>query len=606
MSGTEEILRDLLDMILAEDLAGATSQAELRTPDGHLPCTPPERTLRVALPGGDSLALRVRSGHPRAPWRMSRPPILRLSPGRPARVLEPHDVLVALAERLPGGHRWPALQAVLRDLLLAPRRAEAAARVAGDCLAEVGARPCSLGPWERLTSLRDRPFHPTARVRSGWSDADHDRYGPEAAAPFPLAWVAVRREVLRRGPGASDPAHEAAGLLAPQETLVVRAAMQELGLDGGDHVALPVHPWQAGHVLAARLAEDLASGVCTPLAAEVGSFVATASVRTLASTTDAAVHVKLPLGVASLGALRLLPPRYLHNGGQGQALLAAVATANPGLGDRLRWCDESDWWVFDRAGVPEDVAGHLGCLLRRYPPDLAGDPGCGLVPLAALGVATPDGRAPALTHLSRLLARSSLDALEVVARALAEVALSCFAAGVMPEVHGQNVVLALRDGALAAIVLRDHDTVRVHLPWLRRRGLSPPNYVVASGTPNTLLSDTPEALLGWFQTLGVQVALAAAVEAEAAESGHDTARGWEAVAAGVADALGNLDLPPDARRVALRQLFSAPAWPAKLVLTPLLQRTGTGGGSMPSAVGESPNPLFGLGVTAQSHGATAR
>lgn len=593
MTGAEAILHDLIDMALAEDLAGVASLAVVEGQHFDLPLAPCEWRLRVPLPDGDAIVFRARPSRSRSPSRLSRPPVLHVSRGVPPRSLPAHELLTVLAELLPDPARWPALPVVLADLVLAPGRVEAAARAAAQCLATIAVRPHSMLGWERLAALRDRPFHPTARVRSGWTEAEHDRYGPEAAPLLSLDWVAVRRDCTRAGARGPGPGDEAVGVLSSVEAVVLSEAMAEAGLDGGDYLPLPVHPWQRANVLPQRFAAELADGLCTPLSRSVGSFVPTASVRTLAPPDREGVHLKLPLGVSSLGALRLLPARYLYNGGQGQRLLTAVAARDPLLGARLRLCDERSWWVFHRDGLPEDVAGQLGCLVRHYPPDLVDDPQCTLVPLAALGVTTPDGAAPGLTHLGSVLRLGVTDVLTVVARALTEVALSCFAAGAMPELHGQNVVLAVRGTGVAFLVLRDHDTVRIHRPWLGQAGVDEPDYVVRPGTPNTLVNETPEALLSWFQTLGLQVALAAAVEAEATASGHDEDEGWEAVVAGVREALGALDLPADAARIARYQLLGSPRWPAKRVLTPLLEQTGQPSASMPSARGEAANPLLG-------------
>lgn len=292
-----------------------------------------------------------------------------------------------------------------------------------------------------------------------------------------------------------------------------------------------------------------------------------------------------------------MPARHLRNGVTGERLLRAVVAGNARLGHRLALCDETSWWAFSAPGVDEHTAGQLGCLLRRYPAEWAGGPTT-LVPLSALGVVAPGGSAPALSHLlaARGSAASAADALELVsdvALLLADVALHCFAAGVMPELHGQNVVLVARAGRLERVVLRDHDAVRVHLPWLRRSGLDEPGYLVDPRTPNTLLNETPEDLLAWFQTLAVEVAVRAVVEAAATGFGVRETDAWSAVAGALATCVGDPALPEPAREVSARQLLEAPAWPTKLVLGPLLERRGPGSASMPSGRGWGPSPLGG-------------
>ena len=157
-------------------------------------------------------------------------------------------------------------------------------------------------------------------------------------------------------------------------------------------------------------------------------------------------------------------------------------------------------------------------VLRVWPDGLdpvgldAAGRGSGLVPLGALGVVVGGG-APGL---ARLIAdrgddpaspAAALAAFDDVARVVSEVALACFGLGFMPELHGQNAVLACEAGRVSGVVLRDLDTVRLHRPWLAEAGLTDPGYDVKPGAPNSLWAQSPEELLGWFQTLALQVSL---------------------------------------------------------------------------------------------------
>src|SRR5207253_3927334 len=147
---------------------------------------------------------------------------------------------------------------------------------------------------------------------------------------------------------------------------------------------------------------------------------------------------------------------------------------------------------------------HLGCLLRVWPDGIGA--GRSLVPLGALGVTVtagdtpappgPDGTAPGL---ARLIAdrgddpaspAAALATFDDVARVVSEVALACFGLGFMPELHGQNAVLVVDGGRVTGIVLRDHDTLRLHQPWLADAGLADPGYDVKPGTTNSLWAST--------------------------------------------------------------------------------------------------------------------
>lgn len=631
-----DVLRCLVDALIAEDLFGFRSRGRIGSVAGalYLPLSGDERHVQVGL-GTDSVVFRARRAAALQPYRLSRPPVLLLVPDGPGPIpltaRELLDVVVAgLAEDAP-----PNLDEVLCGLELAATHG--AALLGAEWTwgrVRSAARPTLLD-WEALTAVGDRPFHPTGRARHGWDQARHRRYSPAADRPFALDWVAVRRdhldsgsvervaealelarstgrdEAVRRRAAAlpeRDPS-PADALLSVDERAMLESATAAADVDPADHVVLPVHPWQHARVLPELFAGEWRSGVCVPVAKGLGAFRATASTRTLAPATEdgsgaaAPVHVKLPVGISTLGAVRLLPPRYLANAARVQRLLEAAAARHPALEGRLHVCDEQAWWAFappgEGAARYEDRPGHLGCLLRVWPDAVGTRSGESLVPLGALGVVLPDdGSAPGL---ARLIADrgddpaspdAALAVFDDVGRVVSEIALACFGLGFMPELHGQNAVLACAEGRVTGVVLRDHDTVRLHRPWLAAAGLPDPGYDVKPGTPNSLWAQSPEELLGWFQTLAVEVSLQAIGRALVSAYGISEDTVWRRLGDVVRAARAGVDLGPEAAEITERQLFHAASWPTKLVLGPLLARYGTGGGSMPSGTGRAGNPFL--------------
>ena len=641
-----DVLRSLVDALIAEDLFGFRSRGRIGSVAGalYLPLTGDERHVQVGL-GPDAVVFRATPAVALQPYRLSRPPVLLLGADGGGPVpLSPRELLDLVVTRLaaviPGDNadppgRAPNIDEVLDGLDLAV--IHGAVLLEGDGLwgrIRSGARQTPLD-WEALTAVGDRPFHPTGRARHGWDRARYRRYSPAGDGPVALDWVAVRADHLASGsverlaevlalarvaslaerersesaPLRDRPPSPADALLSADERAALESAVAETGVDGPDHVVLPVHPWQRAHVLPQVFADEWRSGVCVPVATGLGAFWPTSSTRTLVpagGASPAPVHVKLPVGITTLGALRLLPPRYLANAARAQRLLEQAADRHPALQGRLSVCDEQAWWAFavpGGAGAHDDKPGHLGCLLRVWPdPGTKDSGGAGpsrsLVPLGALGVVLPDGSAPGLTRLitdrgdDPAAPAAALDVFDDVASVVSEVALACFGLGFMPELHGQNAVLACEGGRVAGIVLRDHDTVRLHRPWLAEAGLADPGYDVKPDSPNSLWATGPEELLGWFQTLAVEVALQAIVRALVSAYGVDEETVWRRLADVVRAARSGVDLPPAAAEIIDRQLFHAATWPTKLVIGPLLARLGTGGGSMPSGVGRAGNPFL--------------
>jgi siderophore synthetase component len=632
-----DVLRSLVDALVAEDLFGFRSRGRIGSVAGalYLPLIDDERHVQVGL-GADAVVFRARPAAALQPYRLSRPPVLLLGAegGGPV-PLSPREVLDLVVTRLAEEGGPPNIDEVLDGLDLAV--VHGAVLLEEDGLwgrVRSATRPTPLD-WEALTAVGDRPFHPTGRARHGWDRARSRRYSAAGDGPIALDWVAVRADHLDSGsverladalamaraarlPGGARPEpaplpdrppSPADALLSGDERVALESAVAAAGVDGPDHVVLPVHPWQRAHVLPHVFAAEWRSGVCVPVATGLGAFWPTASTRTLApagATSPAPVHVKLPVGITTLGALRLLPPRYLANAARAQRLLEQAVDRHPALQDRLSVCDEQAWWAFagpDGAGAYDDKPGHLGCLLRVWPDSGAfhsggSGPGRSLVPLGALGVVLPDGSAPGLTRLiaergdDPAAPAAALDVFDDVASVVSEVALACFGLGFMPELHGQNAVLACEGGRVAGIVLRDHDTVRLHRPWLAEARLADPGYDVKPGAPNSLWASGPEELLGWFQTLAVEVALQAIGRAVVSAYNVDEEMVWRRLADVVRAARSGVALPPAAAEIIDRQLFHAATWPTKLVLGPLLARAGTGGGSMPSAIGRTGNPFL--------------
>ncbi|HET8700042.1 MAG TPA: IucA/IucC family protein, partial [Nitrococcus sp.] len=504
------ILRELLNAALQENLFGVCERIKVQraAPFGlDTALLPIDRTERYASVTGpvasEMLVFRACTGDPLQPLRCSRPPVLAVAAER-VRALSPAEVVYWLAQ---GQSARPGLTRLIMDLELAEVQGGVAQFAASAIAAELDQpRPC-LAAWERLAALRDRPFHPLARVRRGWSEAEYRRYSAECAGRWPLHWIAVRRDRLVQAAGVTD--DPASWLLCEEDREALAAEMTAGGL--ADYLAMPAHPWQARMALPRLLAEAVARAELVPLPIQLGYVQPSASIRTVIPAGDSQVHLKLALAIASLGALRPLPPRYLHNGSQAQRLLIELQSRDPVLGKRLRLCDETLWWCHapGMGEPPADWPGHLACSLRRYPGPL----GAERIPMASFAVLLGDGRLPAFDHvLARRGERGAAAALalfETLAIRLCELGFACFRAGIMPEAHGQNVLVELDDGEPEWLVLRDHDTLRIHKPWIEAAGLVPPDYHIDCSGLNTLILQRPETLLAYFQTLALQVNLRA-------------------------------------------------------------------------------------------------
>lgn len=603
------VLRELIDVLFHENLAGIVDRGAVTTdiePAGAVSdftLEGDEQYFRFpSKQSGCALFFRVRPCLFLQPYRLSRPPVIVIPPppGAPQAVFDPAEVLRFLATHLLDREerdRMPNVQEVIRDLERAVAQTALSFEAAGPLLdALSSSRRPSLLLWESVAALRDRPFHPVSRAKVGWNEEEYRRFAPEFNASFGLDWIAVRRDHLQCSAAAAE-TEIAPLVLNGKEQERLAASLAEARRDGSDYLALPVHPWQGSRLLPKEYAVEFRRGICLPLARGLGRFVATSSVRTLSPAGGGGVHLKLPLGIASLGALRLLPPHFLYNGERAYQLLERLLAIEPLLARQLHLCVEERWWAFSAAGG--DKSGHLAALLRFIPADLVKDPSTALIPMSALSVVAPGGRIPAVDYLFRerfeedgAAPDQGLALFQEVCERITEPALLCFRYGMMPEMHGQNVLLVVRKGRVVGLLLRDYDTLRIYPPWMAEAGLPGPDYIVKPNS--TLINQTPEELLAYFQTLCIQVNLYAIAAALSHRYGIKEDLFWRVIHACIEKTLSAFDFPLPVRSVLTRGLLQSERWPTKQVLTPLLARSGPAGPGMPGGRGETANPLRAL------------
>ncbi len=591
-------MHDLVDTLIQENLAVLADRGQPAPPaglDGET-TQPPERWCRIDLPGG-WVCFRAHPAGALQAYRLSRPPVWHgVSGDAQPRRLQPDELLALLVAGRPDAPH--ALQ-VCADLRTAVQHA--AVGLAG--LRYPAPRPGELLGGERLATTRNRPFHPTARAVTGWTAQELARYGPMRRSPFGLDWVAVRRDRLRHGwATTSARLHEL--LLTGVDSQRLADAVRRAGLRLDDVQPLPVHPWQFEHVLPVAYPAELARGEVVPLTRGLGGFHPTASLRTLTTAPESELHVKLPLGVATLGAARLLPPRYLDNGQRAQRMMQQLIDRCAVLRRLVQVCDERSWCGWGHpSGVDEfdDRGGQLAAQLRRYPAGLLDDPTRLVLPMAALAAHEWDVLGPVIGPGS-----DPVEFFGRLAEAFCELGLGFLRYGVLPELHGQNVVVVLRDGEVDRFVLRDHDTVRLYPGWMAAEGVADPEYRITPGAPQSLCLPSAEALLGYLQTLGLQVNLYGIADALGRHYGIGEPVLWARLRGAVIEALARVSLPGRVADVVERELLHAQMWPSRLVLGPLLRQGRSAGVSMPAGAGRVPNPLVAPAEVIAQRAATQR
>ncbi|MFE3168676.1 IucA/IucC family protein [Streptomyces sp. NPDC059224] len=277
--------------------------------------------------------------------------------------------------------------------------------------------------WEQRV-VDGHPFHPNCRSRPGFSAADQLAFGPEHRSAVRLETVPV-----------------AAG-----DCLLTGDWPDELR--DGERLLIPVHPWQAVHVLKDGPGEPWRTA--HPLM----------SLRTLA--VPGGPHVKTALSARLTSSVRDISTYSI----EAAVTLSSFATDLAARTDGLLHITRT-------LGAASANSPDLAAVLRESPEAYAA-PGERVLPVAALATTDLPGSPSWLAEFTRLALGVGLRLLDL---------------GVALEAHGQNLLVVLSGtGAPLRLVYRDLADIRLSPARLTRHGITPP------GLTGRLVTDDGTAL----------------------------------------------------------------------------------------------------------------
>ncbi|MEU0149184.1 IucA/IucC family siderophore biosynthesis protein [Streptomyces sp. NPDC006288] len=306
------------------------------------------------------------------------------------------------------------------------------------------------------------PWLVANKGRLGFSAADAARFTPEARSATTLPWIAVSSRIAEyRGVG---------GLAAPDDLYAreldqqVRESFAEIlrgrGLDPGEYLFMPVHPWQWDEWIVPVFAPAIADGAVVPLHADEDLRLPQQSIRTFTNVGRPDRHtVKLPLSILNTLVWRGLPTERTLAAPAVTAWVQGLCDGDPFLRDTCRVVllgevasVTVEHPLYDRLPEsPYQFKEILGAIWREpLQPRLV--PGERARTLASLLLTDPDGR----SFTAELVARSGLAPVAWLTRLLDALLPPLlhflYRYGTVFSPHGEN-----------AIVIFDGDDVPVRL-----------------------------------------------------------------------------------------------------------------------------------------------
>ena len=304
-------------------------------------------------------------------------------------------------------------------------------------------------------------FHPAPKSRVGFSAADVQRYSPEVASRFQLHYFAVREDRLVQSSVAGS-----------STAALMRADLEEQDVSRipPGFEPLPVHPWQAAHLLGhPAVVEAVAAGTLLDLGPMGASFAATSSVRTMYAP-ELPYFYKCSLHVRITNCLRKNAVYELEGSLFATRALQRVAAQLREHFPGLRFLEEPAYATArlgDTAEVQRDLEERFAVILREgLPTHLNSGERCTRVAGALFGT-------DSLTRarLAELVEQAGAGApfeeaadlwfAGYVRELLAPVLYAFFHHGLVHEAHLQNTLLVTERGAPCGLVLRDLEGMKL-------------------------------------------------------------------------------------------------------------------------------------------------
>lgn len=322
------------------------------------------------------------------------------------------------------------------------------------------------------------PWHPSYKTKLGLGAEEVMALSPEFAARFDAPVAAIREDVaqLAFSTGRSDYRQWFAAAY-PQLWRRWAAALAERGLDAGQWLPLPLHPFQAQRVITERFADELRAGELLLLPQVAMTVAPTMSFRTvvpLASPTEP--HVKLPVSLRLTSVQRTVSPKSAVMGPRVTRLLRSILADERGFNGALDIVDEEAGLHYIDPQGDDDRARHLSVLFRTNPMARRG-PGRLPLPVGALFVDSPLNGRPLVTDLVGPAFGDHGEGAEAFYAAYCGVALQAVLGpyllyGIAFEAHQQNSFIMVDDQHRPVqLLVRDFGDIRIHAPTLRRAGL---------------------------------------------------------------------------------------------------------------------------------------
>lgn len=322
---------------------------------------------------------------------------------------------------------------------------------------------------------RGHPFHPGNKTKLGFNSEEVFRFCPEFNPTVDVLICAIHKQHA-----AYELESDSIDYLSwfnshyPKQLADWKAALHRNFIVADDYLPIPVHPWQAEHMLPKVFHNLLRKKQLIILDKVTLPSRPSLSFRTLMPTaTNIKFQIKLPVAVQATSALRTVSPASIHNSPQISRVLRKILEQESPLNKKLII-------LMDSIGVRvnddnSERAKHLSAIYRDNVEQFL-SPGEMAIVTSALFQRSPISNCAIIAEMinstsGEELQTHCLSYFQNLSKLLIDVYLSLYIKyGIAMEVHQQNTFIVFKDKVPVKTIIRDMGGLRIHHQTLKDKG----------------------------------------------------------------------------------------------------------------------------------------
>ena len=322
------------------------------------------------------------------------------------------------------------------------------------------------------------PYHPIRKAKEGLTAAEVVALSPEFNAS-----VAVRLAAIHRARMHIEVSVDCESLekymqgYFPGWLKQWREKLTRMGYEPGDYVPVPVHPWQAEHVLEPFRISQTTDVAIPFINGPEFPGKPTMSFRTVVPAGDTELpHIKLAMGLRLTSVPRTISPRSCHMGPRISDLLDKILADDAQLKNYIETVPEQIAIHYSEPGGQENqMASNLATIFRK---NVSAGRTCGeiVIPAAALTVSCPGSGLPLFVEIFSESGDGTMQQMRHAFKGYLDTLLGgllrmVLVYGIALEAHQQNALVVFGgNGELRRFLFRDFGGIRIHRQTLFSSG----------------------------------------------------------------------------------------------------------------------------------------